>query len=565
MSAVLQPQIAIARRPLDIEDYIDITRRHISWIVGPLYAGIVISTIVAFFLPNTYQSRAVLRITPAQIPENLVPATFNQQMSDRIGQMWQDITSRGQLSELIQRPTLDLYKSDRASLPLDDVIEKMRNRDIKWEFIGMQQAGRPSSAFAVIFQYPDRYKAQQVVNELVNKFTEANHIVQKNGVDSTLLLIQDEVTQAKADVDKLDNEITAFKMANSGRLPEQLSINVNAMTSLQTSLSGVNEALSRNQGDKMIQETNLSNLQAQYTQLETAFSGGAEEGSPAVVAAKNEELIQLNHDIVTAETRLSVMRQNYTEQYPDVIDLKKNIVELKKHRDQLIKDDQASQAEAAARKPSPRKANISLQSQQQLAQLKQRIDNVKDALKILDMEKAERLKQQEKYQRELQAYQDRITASPANEQKYFALSRDRQIAASRYEELQHKFQLASQGQQVQMRKAGENLELLDPASLPETPTAPNRWQIVGFGAAGGLLLGFSLAATREMRDTSLKNLKDVRAYTNLPVLSSIPLLENAMLMRRKRSLLYVGWSVAVIVGLIGTAASLYYHFAMSNK
>jgi uncharacterized protein involved in exopolysaccharide biosynthesis len=522
---------------------------------------------VAFFLPNTYQSRAVLRITPSQIPENLVPATFNQQMSDRILAMWQEITSRSSLSELIQRPALELYKSDRASLPLDDVIEKMRSKDLKTpQFQGMQQSGKPSSAFVVVFEYSDRFKAQQVVNALVTKFTDANHAVQKGGVDSTLQLIQDEVTQAKADVDRVDSELTSFKTANSGRLPEQLSINVNAMTSLQTSLNGVNEALSRNQGDKMMQETNLANLQAQYTQLETALSAGGEDSSPAVAAAKNEELIQLNHDIATAEARLTVMRQNYTEQYPDVIDLKNNIAALKKHRDQLVKDDAAALAEASAKaKPAPRRSTMPLQAQQQLAQLKQRIDNVKDALKILDMEKEQRLKQQEKYQRDLQVYQDRISASPANEQRYASLMRERQIAGTRYEELQHKYQLASQGEKVQERKAGENLEVLDPASLPETPTAPNRWQIVGMGAMAGLLLGVSLAATREMRDTSLKNLKDVRAYTNLPVLSSIPLLENAMLVRRKRSLVYVGWSIAVIVGLIGTAASLYYHFAIAGK
>ena len=89
--------------------------------------------------------------------------------------------------------------------------------------------------------------------------------------------------------------------------------------------------------------------------------------------------------------------------------------------------------------------------------------------------------------------------------------------------------------------------------------------IVAFGAFGGLMAGIALAGAREMKDTSLKNLKDVRAYTNLPVLSSIPLLENALLVRRKRRLAFVAWAVAVIVGLCGTAISLYYHFQFSGK
>src|ERR1035438_7781395 len=149
MTAVPQSPISISRRALDIEDYIDIARRHVSWIIGPLYAGIVLSTIIAFFLPNVYVSRAMLRVTPSQIPENLVPATFNQQMEARIQQMWQEVVSRSSLSELIQRPTLDLYKSERNRKPLEDVIEEMKNKDIRIEMLGLQQQGRPNSTFAI--------------------------------------------------------------------------------------------------------------------------------------------------------------------------------------------------------------------------------------------------------------------------------------------------------------------------------------------------------------------------------------------------------------------------------
>jgi hypothetical protein len=131
--------------------------------------------------------------------------------------------------------------------------------------------------------------------------------------------------------------------------------------------------------------------------------------------------------------------------------------------------------------------------------------------------------------------------------------------------LTHKQQLAAQGIEINNRKAGESLDLLDPASLPETPTAPNRWQIVAFGAVGGLIAGLGMAGAKEMKDTSLKNLKDVRAYTNLPVLSSIPLLENALLVRRKRRLAYVAWAIAVLIGICGTAVSLYYHYQVSAK
>ena len=113
---------------------------------------------------------------------------------------------------------------------------------------------------------------------------------------------------------------------------------------------------------------------------------------------------------------------------------------------------------------------------------------------------------------------------------------------------------------LEEHKAGENLEVLDPASLPEQPAEPNRWAIAGIGTAMGLMVGVVLAGAKEVKNTSLKNLKDVRAYTNLPVLTSIPLLENALLVRRKRRLFWLAWSSAVVVGTIAMSTSMYYYF-----
>ena len=69
----------------------------------------------------------------------------------------------------------------------------------------------------------------------------------------------------------------------------------------------------------------------------------------------------------------------------------------------------------------------------------------------------------------------------------------------------------------------------------------------------------ALAGVQEGQDTSLKNLKDVRAYTNLPVLCSIPLMENTLVVKRKRRLTYLVWSAAVIIGIIAVTTALFYY------
>src|ERR1700691_3076286 len=151
--------IAISRRTLDLEDYIDIVRRHTGWIIGPTLAGIVIAIVVAFALPNVYVSQAEIEITPATISESLVKTTVNQRLTERILQMEQEILSRTSLSGIITDPHLDLYKTERASKPLEDVIESMRVNDVKITINSLPGDGnRTASAFTIKFFYQDRVK-----------------------------------------------------------------------------------------------------------------------------------------------------------------------------------------------------------------------------------------------------------------------------------------------------------------------------------------------------------------------------------------------------------------------
>src|SRR5579863_6285038 len=163
--------VSVSRRPPDIEDYIDILRRYRTWIVGPSFAGLVIAVVVAFLWPDTFVSQAVMRITPQQISERLVPSNVSTQMAERLLSMQQQIESRTSLQELIQRPSLNLYPKERQRKPMEDVIDQMRKAiHISLLDAGSSGAGgnqHYASAFAISFKYSDRYKAQAVVRELV--------------------------------------------------------------------------------------------------------------------------------------------------------------------------------------------------------------------------------------------------------------------------------------------------------------------------------------------------------------------------------------------------------------
>jgi succinoglycan biosynthesis transport protein ExoP len=561
--------VSVSRRPPDVEDYIEMLRRYRSWIIGPMFAGIVVSVVVAFLWPDTYRSMAVMRITPQQVSERLVPSEVSQQMGERLQQMEQDILSRGSLSELIMRPSLDLYKKERQDRPVEDIIQDMRNKYIRISILETPGTTTPTdkkfaSAFQISFDYTDRYKAQQVVRELVTKFTESSVVVQRNHMLQTTQFLDDELKNAQQHVNETSAKLTKFRQENQGRLPEQANANGQMAASLQQQAATVSEALSRAVNSKMILETQLRGLQEDLafysTHTDEALLPGGGMSSPASV--KNAHLLEIEKDLSSAENEQSQLAKTWKPTLPQMIQLKARIENLRAQKEAAEKDDAAQlaqvQAQAVSTTQPVRVVNPAVQAH--LQQIKDSIELVKTNIATTAAEITARTNQQTDLNRRISDYQVRIEASPLNEQAYAQLVGDFNLAKQQYDDTMKRHEMADTTANLDEHKAGENLEVLDPASLPEDSIEPKRPMWVAVGTAVGLMVGIMLAGAKEMKNTSLKNLKDVRAYTNLPVLSSIPLLENALLVRRKRRLFWLAWSSAFIIGSIAMSGAMYYHF-----
>ena len=101
-------------------------------------AGAIVALAVSFLSPGIYVSSATVRAGDWQDPQTI----------ERIQHAWQQVISRRSLSEIIQRPNLDLYKSDRNRKPLEDVIEDMKDKGIYLDML----KDRSGTSVSVSFQ-----------------------------------------------------------------------------------------------------------------------------------------------------------------------------------------------------------------------------------------------------------------------------------------------------------------------------------------------------------------------------------------------------------------------------
>lgn len=278
---------------------------------------------------------------------------------------------------------------------------------------------------------------------------------------------------------------------------------------------------------------------------------------PLSAAAKSERLVQMEREIMHQETAVSSLKERYKETYPDVQSAEAQLAMLRKRRDQMLKDDQESKPEAAPKRVDPARA-------QSTRALEMQITGLQSQIQAKDLELEERTKSQKQVVALINQYNERIQSSPLMEKTYNELTRDYALAKARYDELNAKKSQSEIATSLENRGQGERLQLLDPASLPETPVKPKRLVIIGAGTAIGLLVGVFIGGAREMKDNSIKNLKDARAYTNLAVLGTVPLLENDLVVRRKRRLVWAAWLAACICGIAMIAASMYYYYGVTR-
>jgi polysaccharide biosynthesis transport protein len=503
----------------------------------------------------------VLRITPQQVSEKLVPAEFTTQMTQRLNEMEQEILSRTSLEGLIRSPSLDLYKREQGEQPMEDIVQNMRLHDI--DIRPIQSAGasadsKTATAFSITFTYPDRYKAQAVVNQLVAKFTEQNVTVQRDQAHVTTVFLDDELRSAKDALDKLDEQITKFKMENQGKLPEEFASNTAMLQSLQISNSNLGADLQRAIDMKTSLETSLNGQMTTLRYYQDNSEDFVTGGGNAQLSVQNQNLVSTNAELMRTRQALAGARQTLGEKNPQVKALIAQVDILEKQKAQLDKEQEAK--DSSEKQPDAPKKVANKSAQNAIMQIQNQIEATKTQI----AEQTENIKRIQGLQavmaQRIAQYEQRIQTAPLNERQWAALQRDHVLAQAQYDDMVKKRQAASTSQNLEEHKAGENLEVLDPPSDPQQPIYPHRAEWAAIGTGAGLLLGVMMAGGKEMKNTSLKNLKDVRAYTNLPVLSSVPLLENALLVRRKRRLFWLAWTGSFIFGTTAVLASMYYYY-----
>jgi polysaccharide chain length determinant protein (PEP-CTERM system associated) len=463
-----------------MQDYAGILKRRFWLILTCAILLLAVGVGISYVVPPQYVSQTLVLIEQQKVPEDYVKPVVAEDLEARLASMKEQILSRSRIQPIIER--FNLFTDNKATM--DDRVE-MTQKAIGIKPIPSARGGMPG--FFITFKAQDARTAQQVCGEITSLFVSENLSAREQSAEGTTDFLKQQLADSKRNLDEQDAKLAAFQQKYLGRLPEQEPSNANALQALTTQLDAANQTVNRAQQTVTFLEAIVSQQtrELQHTDSATGVSADERRAQLKALIAQKQELETL-----------------YTPDHPDVVAISRRIADL-----------QAEIAHVPAQ-PAPATAAVTSPDTPQLQQLKAQLHAAQQAMAAAKQE-------QTGIEKQVRTYEARIDSSPQVEQEYKQVTRDHETALQFYNTLLSKMNESSMATALERRQQGEQFRVMDAPNLPEAPTFPNRPAFAGGGLAAGLMLGLLVAGLLEYHDTSLRNERDIFAFTKLPTLAII--------------------------------------------
>ena len=503
-----------------------------KWLIAlPTLAVAVAVAAVVWKLPNIYESTTLLTVRPASISTSAVPQMSESDLSIRINNISQEVTSRSTLEPMIQR--YDLYAAERRrGASMDELVERMRTRDIR--FTLNTSRNDITNGFFLTFRAQDPTAAKYVTEALASKFVSTQTQAAGNDARNTKEFFTEQVNQKREVLDEIDRRRLAFMQQNLHSLPSEMQSLVGRLAGLReeqkariNEVGRLNDQMAAN--NKFVAELSKSNEQG----VEEFIAQMQDPKSTAAYA----ELVKRRAELKSEREQLGI---TYKPAAPEMRTNQKQIEEIQRQMDEMVEEHKRKVEEQRARlvkRVDPRLSSY----------------NIENARLQGELKRQQSLLAQNESQ--IASIEQRLNSVPASEVGLEAINREYTTAKAIYDQTVEQQNKAETIAEVAGRAQGESIAVIDPASLPEQPVAPKRPVLMLLGLFAGLAVGLTLAAAFELpRLLTVQTSEDAQHYTGLPVLVTLPVLMTAREERRIKLRRYALAAAAVVATLVSAPA-----------
>jgi len=488
-------------------------------------------------LPNKYESSARIYVDMDTMLGPLMRGiAVEMNLAQQIDLMQRTVFSRPNLEKISMLTDLDL----RVTTP----EEKNQMLDGLAKKLAIAQQGR--NLFRVTYEDTDRELTKRVVQAVLQIFVEGNLGASRKDMDATSKFLNDQIGDYEKQLNDAEAKLAEFKRTHLGLMPGDKGY-LERLTALAADLERTqtytDEAVQvRNTIQKQLSEIPQYLSQSQSSQPATlAMSSGSADGPAGPESDLTLRIYEMQRNIDSLLMR-------YTENYPDVVVLKKRLEEMKQQQKKELEERMAAQD--AEVNPVQVAANDNGKLSNPLyEQVKLQLVKQESVVAALSTRVATR-------KEELAKLRSQVDVAPQVESELQRLIRDYDIIKRGYNELRARQESARLARELETKAQKVQFRIIDPPLVPLRPSGPDRPIYLSGVLLAGIGAGIALAFVLGQINATFGSIQALRAAFQLPVIGSVTIISPASeRWRRKRELFsYFVVCVGLLAAYFGLTA-----------
>jgi polysaccharide chain length determinant protein (PEP-CTERM system associated) len=481
----------------------------VAWCLAPiLWVGVLL-------IPNTYESYAKVFVdTRTTLSEATEGLSLSGDVGGQIERVRDGLLGGPELNKVAN--DAGLFAAAHTVGQRQKVLATLRNNiDID----GKLEPQTTIALFTITYRDRSRPRTLQVVTQLLNTFVQGTLGGKQQGSDEAEKFLSQQIADYGARLSASEQRLASFKKNNVGLLPGDQGDYFSRLQGDMNELTRARESLSL--------ELRKRQKLAEQLQSGEQFTAGPVDGKGSVALDTESQIAQ-------AQQKLNDLLLKFTDQYPDVIALRRTLEQLKEREAAQI---------AAAKKGDVHAANqLSLAANPVYQKLQEQYNAEDVTVASLQQEIADR-------EKEVARVRAMISTAPEVQAQYAQLTRDYNVTRTQYDALLARLNRARLGQQAASTGVVK-FQVIDPPTAEFAPVGPRRAMLILGALALSLAAGGGLAYLLHMLHPVFVSARHLAAVTGLPVLGSVSIawLDDRRTVIRSERVRYA-WAVAGLVAL----------------
>ncbi|MGG6265643.1 GumC family protein [Leptolyngbya sp. AN10] len=487
-----------ALEQIDFQNYWLIAKRRWKPTAVIFVIALAASSVMASLQKPTYVADGKILLRSNSIPSL---TGLGGESAGRISNLtMQSNPVRTEAQTLLSRPILQkaidaLNLMDESGKPLnpDALARTIKVKDISG-----------TDVLEITYENQNPEIAAAVLNQVLSAYLASNVLANRSEAAAARKFIAEQLPKTEETVSQAETALRQFKENNG-------------IADIKGEEDRLTETIGEIEKQIAAANTDLSELNTRYSTLASTLNMSAERAIDINALSQDDEVQQLSKQFQEGQTQLELERTRFTDDHPAIVNLEDRVATLQRLLETRIAQTMGGSVSDDDLSPGDIRQGL-----------------MKDYVnaEVQRLSTASRLSALTTTRN---AYRERIRQVPRLEQSQRELQRRLDAAQSTYESLLKKLQEVELTEKQNVGTA----RIIEQAAVPQSPARSASNLIILMGAVIAVLISLATITFLELRDKSIKTLKEARELFGYTWLGTIPSFGKPAMVRSNK----LEWSI----------------------